>query len=96
MISYKIFHYLLDQYPVSSYLDTREAFVKWMHFIHNRVNEDLNKAEVDYFKSIDDYYEHYKKVDLSPLQQLKERKMINTLVVFSIIIIFIWYLYTKL
>ena len=90
------FSNLLDKYPVSSYLDSRETFVKWVHFIHNRVNEDLNKQEVDYYKSLDDYYEHYKKVDMSPLEQLKERRMINTLVVFSVIMILIWYLYTKL
>jgi|TARA_Y100000992_G_scaffold238340_1_gene169097 hypothetical protein len=90
------FSNLLDKYPVSSYLDSRESFVKWIHFIHNRVNEELNKQEVDYYKSIDDYYEHYKKVDLSPLEQFKERKIINTLVVFSIIVFLIWYLYTKL
>ena len=90
------FSNLLDKYPVSSYLDSRESFVKWIHFIHNRVNEELNKQEVDYYKSIDDYYEHYKKVDLSPLEQFKERKIINTLVVFSIIVFLICYLYTKL
>ena len=60
------------------------------------VNENLNKPDQDYYKCIDDYYAHYKKVDLSPLEQLKERRTINTLVVFSIIAILIWYLYTKL
>tara|TARA_B100001057_G_C22456098_1_gene796964 strand:- start:207 stop:641 length:435 start_codon:yes stop_codon:yes gene_type:complete len=90
------FSLLLDKFPVSSYLDSRESFVKWMHFIHNRVNENLNKPDQDYYKCIDDYYAHYKKVDLSPLEQLKERRIINTLVVFSIIAILIWYLYTKL
>ena len=90
------FSNLLDKFPVSSYLDSRDSFVKWMHFIHNQVNLALDKPEQDYFKSIDDYYEHYKKVDLTPLEQLKERKMINTLVMYGVIGLCIWYLYTKL
>ena len=64
--------------------------------MHNQINLDLDKPEQDYFKSIDDYYEHYKKVDLSPLEQLKERRMINTLVMYAVIGLGIWYLYTKI
>ena len=90
------FSKLLDKYPVSPYLTNRDSFVKWMHFIHNRVNEDMNKPEQEDYKCIDDYYDNYKKVDLTPLEQLKERRIINTIVVFSVIAILIWYLYTKL
>ena len=28
----------LDRYPVTPYLDSRESFIKWMHFIHNKIN----------------------------------------------------------
>ena len=34
---------LLDKYPVQPYLDSRDAFVRWVHFIHNKVNERLEK-----------------------------------------------------
>jgi hypothetical protein len=34
---------LLDLYPVTPYLDTKEDFVGWMHDIHNRVNDILDK-----------------------------------------------------
>ena len=33
------FSKLLDEYPVSPYLDSRDSFVRWMHFIHNKINE---------------------------------------------------------
>ena len=29
---------ILDTYPVTSYLDDRESLIKWMHFIHNKIN----------------------------------------------------------
>ena len=31
------FSKLLELYPVTAYLDSRESFIKWLHFIHNKV-----------------------------------------------------------
>ncbi len=28
---------LLNVYPVTPYLDSRQSFIKWMHFIHNKI-----------------------------------------------------------
>lgn len=30
---------LLAKYPVAPYLDSRAQFVRWVHFIHNKINE---------------------------------------------------------
>ena len=46
---------LLDKYPVTPYLDSRESFIKWTHFIHNRVNDGLGKPRLSYAKFIDIY-----------------------------------------
>ena len=32
------FSQLLDKYPVSPYLGSRESFVRWVHFIHNKLS----------------------------------------------------------
>lgn len=37
------FRKLLDLYPVSPYLDTKEDLVGWMHALHNRMNTILDK-----------------------------------------------------
>lgn len=37
---------LLDKYPVSPYLDSSVDFQKWVHFIHNKVNEIIDKQEM--------------------------------------------------
>ena len=51
---------LLDKYPVTPYLDSREMFTRWIHFIHNRINIKLGKKQISLGKAMEDYYEHYK------------------------------------
>ena len=31
------FSRLLDKYPVTPYLDSRDSFVRWTHFMHNKI-----------------------------------------------------------
>jgi hypothetical protein len=54
------FSNLLDKYPVSPYLGSRESFVRWVHFIHNKVNVILGKDEMSLLESIDAYFAQYK------------------------------------
>tara|TARA_A100001015_G_scaffold224377_1_gene253005 strand:- start:2124 stop:2537 length:414 start_codon:yes stop_codon:yes gene_type:complete len=42
------FSEILDQYPMKPYLDSRDALCKWIHFIHNRINIQLNKPQLSY------------------------------------------------
>ncbi len=54
------FSQFLDKYPVTPYLDSRTSFVKWMHFIHNKINVSLGKDELTIEEAMTAYYEHYK------------------------------------
>jgi hypothetical protein len=54
------FSTFLDKYPVTPYLDSRESFVKWMHFIHNKINIALGYQELTMDESMSAYYENYK------------------------------------
>ena len=54
------FSTFLDKYPVTPYLDSRESFTKWMHFIHNKINIALGYPEVTMDEAMSAYYEHYK------------------------------------
>ena len=51
---------LLDEYPVKPYLDSRKDLTKWVHFIHNRLNEKLNLPQKDYAKFEEEYFSQYK------------------------------------
>jgi hypothetical protein len=43
---------LLADYSVTPYLDSRKDFIKWMHFIHNKINERLEKPKM----TLEDHY----------------------------------------
>ncbi len=53
------FSNLLDTYPVTPYLDSKEAFIKWMYFIHNRVNKELEYEQISLSESLEHYYKEY-------------------------------------
>ena len=54
------FSKLLDEYPVTAYLDSRDSFIRWMHFIHNKINEKLEKPKISMNDFYIKYYEEYK------------------------------------
>lgn len=89
------FSNLIDQYPVTPYLDSRDSFIKWVHFIHNKVNQSLDKPEIDFYTALDKYYFHYKPKEIINKDSIRFREK---LIFVSIILItsgFIVYLYKK-
>tara|TARA_Y100000816_G_C26063840_1_gene558925 strand:- start:9 stop:467 length:459 start_codon:yes stop_codon:yes gene_type:complete len=43
---------LLDEYPVSPYLESRSSLMIWTHYIHNKVNASLGKKELSYDEAL--------------------------------------------
>jgi len=86
---------LLDEYPVTAYLDNRESLIKWMHFIHNKINEKLEKPKISLNEFYLRYYEEYKPKDLKMKEYYRWReKIIYTLVVMGATGLIV-YLYNK-
>lgn len=50
---------VLDKYPLTPYLENRESFMRWVCFIHNRINNSLGKEEVTYLDSLQKYANQY-------------------------------------
>ncbi len=89
------FSKLIDKYSVTPYLDNRDSFVRWMHFIHNKLNEKLEKPQISLNDFFVKYYNEYKTHDEKAAEyyKLKER-----VIYFSIILGIsgtIYYLYDK-
>ena len=85
----------LDKYPVTPYLDSRESFIKWMNFIHNKVNIKLGKPILSIEEGIQQYYDQYKPKEQ---QNMEERRKRNQIIFgsFSLVgILLAYYLYTK-
>jgi hypothetical protein len=89
------FSELLDQYPVSPYLDSRDSFIRWMHFIHNKINQRLEKPKISLSKFYEQYYEQYKPNDLKRREYFKMRGKIIYAVIIIVFIFCIYYLYNK-
>jgi len=89
------FSKLLDQYPITPYLESRDAFIRWVWFIHNKINEKLEKNKISLNKFYELYYEEYKPKDIKnrEMNRLKNKLVYLCLVVFFIAIIM--YLYNK-
>jgi FAD-linked sulfhydryl oxidase len=89
------FEKLLTQYPITAYLDSRESFIKWMHFIHNKINEKLEKPKISLNEFYSKYYEEYKPNDLKMREYYRwKEKLLYTLVVLGASTLIV-YLYNK-
>ena len=81
---------LLDEYPCLPYLDSRESFTKWIHYIHNRINKNLDKKLMSYEDAIIAYYKNYEPKPKVKSDEFKLREKIvfgSLLCVFIIIIV---------
>jgi hypothetical protein len=80
---------LLDKYPVSPYLDNRDSFRKWMHFIHNKINQKLDKKEISYANSRKKYMENFvpKPVYVSKKLKIKKNYIYSGLIMSSFLVI---------
>ena len=70
----KEFIKMLDKYPVTPYLSSRESFMKWVHFIMNKIKIKMEWEQNDFFDSLEKYYDKYKPKELINKQIYKKRK----------------------
>lgn len=89
------FSLLLDKYPVSSYLNTQKSLMKWMHFIHNKINISLGKDSIGYKESILLKNEYDNKQQFVPLTQ-QYRVTIYRLLIIIFLLCVTFYFYHKI
>ena len=89
------FSKLIDKYPITPYLDNRDSFVRWMHFIHNKINEKLEKPQISLNEFFIKYYDEYKSQDEKLSQYYNIREKVIYLVIILGISGTIYYLYDK-
>ena len=89
------FSQMLDKYPVTPYLDNKDSFKKWMHFIHNKINVSLGYPELSLDDAMIAYYEHYKPKEVKNEEQRKQREKYVFLGFIIIIIGLGWRLYKQ-
>lgn len=91
----KEFSKLIEEYPINPYLDNRESFVRWMHFIHNKINDKIEKPNLSLNDFFIKYYEEYKSQNEKTTQYYKWRNKLIYIFIIIILLISIYYLYDK-
>ena len=91
----KNFMDLLDQYPVTPYLDSRMSMMKWVHFIFNEISVQLDQPIEEFYDSLEKYYDEYKPKEYKTREIAKTRKKYIEFAVGTILVGLIIYLYKK-
>lgn len=89
------FENLINKYPIASYLDNRESLVKWIHFIHNKINEKLEKPKITLNNFFVEYYNKYKSYDDKLIENYKLKEKVIYGGILILILGSIYYLYDK-
>ena len=91
----KNFLRLLDKYPVTPYLSSRMSFMKWIHFIFNKIHEQLDQPVDEFYDSLEKYYDEYKPKEIRNKEIIKTRKKYIQFGTALLIIFGIIYIYKK-
>jgi hypothetical protein len=89
------FSKLIDKYPVTPYLDNRESLIRWTHFIHNKINQKLEKPQISLSEFYVKYYEEYKSQNVKMVEYYKLREKAIYCGIIVTIAGGIYYLYDK-
>lgn len=87
------FSEFLDKYPVTPYLDNRDSFVRWVHFIHNKFNVLLGKEQISLPLALEKYREQYKPkpIYISEKINLRKHYIHAALILLFVILIYMYY-----
>ena len=82
----------LEFHPLTPYLDSRESFIKWIHYINNKIGSDLKIKEDHLEDALKKYYDIYKPPEKNFINNIKKKFLIdngkkNILIVILIILI---------
>jgi hypothetical protein len=86
------FAYLINMYPISPYLDNRDSFIRWVWFIHNKINKKIGKPEISLYNYLDAYHAELmdKKIKADTRVWYKEHLAYTSLIVVCVCIIYLY------
>jgi len=64
---------MLDQYPITPYLGSRLSFMKWVHFVCNKLYESQEMTTHGFMDSLEEYYNQYKPREVVDREKHKQR-----------------------
>lgn len=82
---------LLDRHPITPYLDSRASFIRWTHYIHNKVNVYLGKDEISFLESLSHFKEQYKPKFIKITEKFHIQKHYIYAIIIVLTLLFIYY-----
>ena len=86
---------LLDEFPVTPYMNSKQSFMKWIHYLFNKINSKVGKDPVSFYDNLEDYYQHYKPKEIINKEHIKYKKHILYGTTFSLFLLISIYFYNK-
>ena len=87
------FNELLDKYPVTPYLDSRESFIRSVHFVHNQINIEIGKKIISVEDAMTTNYSNYKPKKEIQFEFIKKKRKYIYIFILLLLCIASWYLY---
>ena len=87
------FSHLLNEFPIQPYLENKESFIKWMWFIHNKINEKLEKPTISLPVFHKKYFDLYKSESRKKKEYLFWKKKIVSITILLLLFGILIYLY---
>lgn len=86
---------LLEEFPVTPYMNSKSSFMKWIHYLFNKINSRIGKDNVSFYENLENYYQHYKPKEIINKEHIKYKKHILYGSVFTIFLLTSIYFYNK-
>ena len=86
---------LLDDYPIEPYLSSRLSFMKWVHFIHNKINSYLGKKDISFSDFLSAYQKQYEPKDITLKKENKSKKRYIEISITIALVLIVLYCFKK-
>jgi hypothetical protein len=86
---------MIDNYPVTPYLESRLSFMKWVHYIFNKIYKNNNMKTDDLQTSLEKYYDKYKPTQEQNKDYYNLKKKVIQISFIVSVIALVAYLYKK-
>jgi len=91
----KYYEETLIEYPIKPYLDRKDDLIKWGWYIHNKINQKLNKPILSLSDFYGIYYHKYNETSNNAIVNRKYMIYIKQIIFFVLCIILYMYIIYK-
>jgi hypothetical protein len=65
---------MLERFPVTPYLTSRQSFIRWMYFMHNKINHYLEKYEPTFEEAMQSYDDKFRAPEIVVVEKWRLNK----------------------